>query len=134
MTTDRMTTAHLRLAEGGRPLVAAVCSVPLVGEAVRSALEFAEVRIFTGQRDTAGLLRSLKPDVVIVDSDPDADEASAYAAETDVSVLQISIRDRSLRLFRNGEWEQVGDGEGPTPEAVRNVVAGTLFSRRGPSA
>jgi hypothetical protein len=127
-----MTTAHLRLAEGGRPLVAAVCSVPLVGEAVRSALEFAEVRIFTSQRDTAGLLRSLKPDVVIVDSDADADDASVYATETDVPVLQISIREPSLRLFHKGEWEHVG--EGPTPEAVRNVVAGTLFARGGAGA
>ena len=129
-----MTISHLRLGEGGRPLVAVVCSVPLVGEAVRSALEFAEVRTFTGQRDTIGLLHWLKPDVVIVDSDADAREASAYALDHDLPVLHICVREDSLRLFRHGEWKQVGNGDGQTPEAVRNVVAGTLFARGGPVA
>jgi hypothetical protein len=115
----------------GRPLVAVICSVPLVGEAIRSALDFADVQSFAGQRDTAGLLRWLKPDVVIVDSDSDASESAAYAAENDSAVLHICVRERKLRLFRRGEWEQVGNGEGPTPEAVHNVVAGLLFARGG---
>ena len=38
----------------------------------------------------------------------------------------------TLRLYRVGEWEQIGDGEDPTPEAIRNVVAGALFARGGP--
>jgi hypothetical protein len=116
----------------GRPLVAVICSVPLVGEAIRSAVDFADVQSFTGQRDTAGLLRWLKPDVVIVDSDSDADEATVYANENDLAVLHISVRERTLRLFRRGEWEQVGNGDGPTPEVVHNVVAGILFARGGP--
>ncbi len=126
-----MTTSRLRPGEEARPLVAVVCSVPLVGEAVRSALEFAEVRTFTGRRDTAGLLRWLKPDVVIVDNDADAGDASAYASDHDVPVLHIAVREHSLRLFRDGAWEQVGNGEGPTPDVVRNVVAGMLFARGG---
>ncbi|HEY8644665.1 MAG TPA: hypothetical protein VIL77_02165 [Gaiellaceae bacterium] len=28
-----------------------------------------------------------------------------------------------------GEWEQVSNGEGPTPEAIRNVAADALFAR-----
>jgi hypothetical protein len=129
-----MTTSHLRLEEGGPPLVAVVCSVPLVGEAVRSALEFAEVRTFTGQRDTIGLLEWLKPDVVVVDSDADARDASAYGLDHDVPVLHICVREDALRLFRHGDWEHVGNGEGATPEAVHNVVAGTLFARGGATA
>jgi hypothetical protein len=115
----------------GRPLVAIICSVPLVGEAIRSALDFADVKSFTGKRDTAGLLQWLKPDVVIVDSESDAREASAYATENDLSVLHICVRERSLRLLRHGEWEHIAEGEGPTPEAVHNVVAGILFAREG---
>jgi hypothetical protein len=129
-----MTTSHLRLGEGGRPLVAVVCSVPLVGEAVRSTLEFAEVRTFTGQRDTIGLLQWLKPDVVVVDNDADARDASAYALQHDLPVLHIRVREDALRLFHQGEWIQVGNGERQSPEAVRNVIAGTLFARGGPVA
>jgi hypothetical protein len=119
--------------ESGRPLVALICSVPLIGEGIRPELEFADVHSFKGERDTGGLLRSLKPDVVIVDSAADADEASAYATEHDASVLHISARPRLLRVFERGEWKQVGTTDGPTPEAVRNVVAGTLFARGVPA-
>jgi hypothetical protein len=119
--------------ESGRPLVALICNVPLIGEGIRSELEFADVHSFKGERDTGGLLRSLKPDVVIVDSAADADEASAYAAEHDASVLHISARPRLLRVFQRGEWKHVATTDGPTPEAVRNVVAGTLFARGVPA-
>ena len=117
----------------GQPLVALICCVPLIGEGVRPELEFAEVHSFKGKRDTAGLLRSLEPDLVIVDSSVDAREASAYATEHDSAVLHISVRSRSLRLFHRGGWKQVGTSEGATPEAVRNVVAGTLFARGEPA-
>jgi hypothetical protein len=112
----------------GRPLVAVVCAVPLLGEAVESALEFAEVRSFTARRDTAGLLQWLRPDAVVVDSEDDA-LAASEAAGDELPVLHISVRDRSLRLFRRGTWTQVARNEGPTPESIRNVLAGALFAR-----
>jgi len=68
---------------------------------------------------------------VIVDSEAGAAEATAFAIEHDLPVLHISVRDRELRLFRGGEWELIGNGEGPTPESIRNVVAGSLFARGG---
>ena len=46
--------------------------------------------------------------------------------------LYLSVRDHTLRLYRAGAWEQVDDGEGPTIEAIRNIVAGALFARGGP--
>ena len=93
-------------------------------------LDFAEVRSFADRGgDIAGLLRWLRPDALIVDSDAVALEATAFAREHDLPLVHISIRDRALRLFRNGEWELVGNGEGPTPAAVRNVIAGSLFAR-----
>jgi hypothetical protein len=111
------------------PLVALVCSVPLIGEGILPELEFAEVHSFKGERDTAGLLRSLEPDLVIVDSSADAREASAYALDRDSAVLHISVRSRTLRLYQRGVWKQVGATGAATPESVRNVAAGTLFAR-----
>ena len=128
-----MKPARSRAGGGGQPLVALICCVPLIGEGVLPELEFAEVHSFKGKRDTAGLLRSLEPDLVIVDSSVDAREASAYATESDSAVLHISVRSRSLRLFRHGVWKQVGTSESATPDAVRNVVAGTLFARAAPA-
>jgi hypothetical protein len=115
-------------AAGERPLVAVVCAVPLLGEAVESVLEFAEVRSFTARRDTAGLVQWLRPDAVVVDSEDDA-LAASEAAGDELPVLHISVRDHSLRLFRRGTWTQVASNEGPTPESIRNVLAGTLFAR-----
>jgi hypothetical protein len=95
-----------------------------------SALEFAEVRTFSANGgDIGGLLGWLRPDVLVVDSHASADAAAAYARDHDLPVIHVSPRDRTLHLFRRGAWEQVANGEGPTPEAIRNVVAGALFAR-----
>ena len=114
-----------------RPLVAVVCVVPLVGEAVSAALEFAEVRSFTGHQDTSGLLRWLNADAVVVDNAEDAADACEFAKTRDLPVLHVSVRDPSLRLFKDGHWRDVGAGEGPAPDAIRNVIAGSLFARVG---
>jgi hypothetical protein len=124
-----MTEAHLRLVDGGRPLVAALCTVPLVGEAVEAALDFADVRTFIGRRDTAGLLQWLKPDAVLVDNEDDARAASGWAGATGRALLHLSLRHGTLKIFRDGGWEPVESDGGPTPEAIRNVVAGSLFAR-----
>jgi hypothetical protein len=125
-----MSTSELRPARNGRPLVAVVCSVPLLAEAVTSALEFAEVRAFSGNRgDTAGLLRWLRPDAVVVDSDRDAHEAAEFALEHALPVVHISVREQTLRVFHGGDWTVIDSGEDPTPGVIRNVVAGMLFAR-----
>jgi hypothetical protein len=113
-----------------RPLIAIVSTVPLVGEAAGSALEFGEVRFFAGRRDTVGLLSSLRPDAVVVDHEEDADAARAFAREHELTALHIGVRTRTLSLLEDGEWKQIGNGEGPTPESIRNAVAGSLFSRK----
>jgi hypothetical protein len=128
-----MTSTHLRFESETRPLVAVLCSVPLLGEAMGSVLEFAEVRSFAASGgDVAGLLGWLRPDALIVDSAAGAEAATAFAREHDLPVVHVSLRDCTLHVFRGGEWEQVSYGEGPTPEAVRNVVAGSLFARGEP--
>lgn len=123
-------TTQLRPLERTRPLVAVVCTVPLLGEAVRSALEFADVQTFAERGgDLDGLLRFLRPDVLIVDSHTGAEQAVAFALESDLPVLHLSVQERELRFYRGGTWTHVGNGEGPTPEAIRNVVAGALFAK-----
>jgi hypothetical protein len=118
--------------ERPRPLVAVVCAVPLLGEAVRSALEFADVQTFAAAGgDLDGLLRWLRPDALIVDSHAGAAEAVGFARESELPVLHVSVQERTLRLYRGGEWEDVGNGSGPEPEAIRNVVAGAVFARGG---
>lgn len=127
-----MSAPDLQGSRDGRPLVAVVCSVPLLGEAVSAALDFAEVRTFAEDRgDVVGLLRSVRPDAVVVDSDDAAAEAASVAREQGVPVLHIAVRDEVLRVFRDGAWERVKGDEGPTPEALRNVLAGALFARGG---
>jgi hypothetical protein len=128
-----MTSTHLRSDVETRPLVAVLCSVPLLGEAMSSTLEFAEVRSFAVGGDVAGLLGALRPDALIVDSDAAAEAATQFACDNELPVVHICVRGRTLRLFRDGEWEQISNGDGPTPEAIRNVVAGALFARRGPA-
>jgi hypothetical protein len=124
-----MSSTQLRNGERARPFVAVVCAVPLLGEAVRAALDFADVRSFAATSgDVAGLVRWLGPDVLIVDSEAVAEQAVAFARE--LPVLHISVQDPVLRLYRDGAWEIVGTGEDVTPETSRNVVAGLLFAHR----
>lgn len=122
-------TTQLR-PERTRPLVAVVCAVPLLGEAVRSALEFADVQTFSERGgDLDGLLRWLRPDALIVDSHAGAEQSVTYARENDLPVVHLAVQERELRFYRAGSWTHVGNGDGPTPEAIRNVVAGALFAR-----
>jgi len=127
-----MSDVQLRPIERSKPLIAVVCGVPVLGEAMRSALDFAEVRLFSEKGgDVAGLLEWLRPDAVVVDTTVGAAGASGYALAQQRPLLHISVRDRVLRLFQAGEWREVASSDGPTPEAIRNVVAGALFAREG---
>ena len=125
-----MSFNQLRPAERTRPFVAVVCVVPLLGEAVRSALEFADVQTFAARGgDLDGLLRWLRPDVLIVDSDEIAEQAKGFAGEHELPVLHVGVEERVLRLYRSGVWETITHhDDGPTAESVRNVVAGALFA------
>jgi hypothetical protein len=112
-------------------MVVIICSVPLIEEAVGSALEFAEVRSFSDRGGgIAGLLSWLRPDAVVVDSDAAAAEAAAFALEHPLPLLHIAVVEQRLRLFLNGDWEHVADAEGASAESIRNVIAGALFARQ----
>src|SRR5205823_13129311 len=107
---DGMSSTGFRVTSA-QPLVAVVCAVPLLVEAVDAALEsVAEVRAFPARGgDVAGLLRWLQPDLVIVDSDESAIEAAVVAEECGLPLVHISVRERALRVFRNGTWQRVGN-------------------------
>lgn len=127
-----MSSTQLRQPERTRPLVAVVCAVPLLGEAMRAALEFADVQTFAASGgDLDGLVRWLRPDALVVDNVESAVEAAAFAHEHDLPVLHVSVQEREMSLYRGGIWQRIGNGDGPTPEAIRNVVAGALFAGAG---
>ena len=117
--------------EQGEPLVAVLSAVPILGEALTAALEsIAEVRRFPAHRgDTVGLLRWLRPDAVVVDSEEEAEAAADFARETGSPLVHISLASRVVRIWREGRWEEAPPG-GDSSETVRNAVVGGLFGRR----
>jgi hypothetical protein len=88
----------------GRPIVVAVCSIPLVHEALAVALDgIADVQSFpAGHGDTAG--------------------------ERKCPLVHLSLRQRTMRLRRGRGWEE--PIEGVSPEAIRNLLVGELFGAR----
>jgi hypothetical protein len=116
--------------ERAAPLVAVVCRVPLVYEALMTALEdIADLRPFpAGRADTAGLLRALAPDAVIVDSEEEAGDAEAFVRETDAVLVHISLDDQTLRTFKDDRWNE--PQEALSPEAIRNALVGGIFGRK----
>jgi hypothetical protein len=116
-------------APGARePLVAVLYSVPLLFEAISSSLdEIAEVHGFPAHRgDPVGLLRAVAPDAVVVDDPVEAEAVSGWAEEQDVPLVHVRLLERKLRLLRHGEWQE---SIGASADAIRNVIAGSLYAR-----
>jgi hypothetical protein len=113
-----------------RPLVAVVCSVPLLHEALSAALEnIAEVHMFPADGgDTCGLLRSLQPDAVVVDTPEEAEAAADFAREAESPLVCVLLREQKLRVLQNGGWKEP-DGDGASPEAIRNILVGGIFGK-----
>lgn len=114
-----------------QPLVAVVCSVPVVFEALRDTLEsIASVRVFPADDGVAGLLRSISPDAVVVDSDGVAQSAEPVARELGIALVHLGVHERFLRVFQDGFWQAADHDGSVSAETVRNVVAGGLYGRR----
>ena len=113
----------------GKPLVVAVYSVPLLCEALSATLEdIAEVRGFpAGRGDTLGLLRVLRPDAIVVDAEDEAEAVSAFADESHVPILHISLKDRKLRWLKKNIWQEA-EGES-SPEEIRNLLVAGVYAR-----
>ena len=115
------------------PLVAVVCAVPLLGEAMMAALEgLAEVKVIPArQPELGGLLKSLQPDAVVVDDEDEAAVAATYARFARVPVIHVGLRNGRLKLLQDGGWV-IPDEHDASPETVRNLVAGGIYGRRTP--
>jgi hypothetical protein len=113
-----------------QPRIALLYTVPLLCEALSSAFEnIAEVQSFpAGRADVVGLLRSLRPDAVVVDDAAEADEAQRWTSPEGLPLVHISLRERKLRLLRDGAWEE---SDGTSAEAIRNLLAGSIYARGG---
>jgi hypothetical protein len=114
------------------PLVAVLCRVGILYEALSPVLgSVAEVRRFpTEGGDTAGLLRWLRPDAIVVDTQEEADEAMTFARESKTPLVQVRLRERKLLVLTNGSWEEPENGLA-SAEAIRNIVVGGIYGRRG---
>jgi hypothetical protein len=112
------------------PLIAIVSSVPMLQEGLRNALEgIAEVRDFpAGRGDTAGLLRSLRPDAVVVDSEEEAESVAVFARESGSPLVLVSYRDEVVKVLGVSGWEE-SDDVGVSPEGIRNVLVAGIFGR-----
>jgi hypothetical protein len=125
-------TDHEQSASGptNLPLVAIVSGVPMLREALRNALDgIAEVRGFpAGRGDTVGLLRSLGPDAVVVDSEEEAESVAAFARESDSPLVLVSYRDEVVKVLGDAGWEE-SDDVGVSPEGIRNVLIAGIFGR-----
>jgi hypothetical protein len=112
-----------------RPLVAVICHVPLLEEALEAAVgDVVTVRSFPPDRDTSGLLRWLRPDAIVVDCDQEAANALPFAREWDVPLVQVSLAERKLRLLRDTGREE-SEGSAAGPEAIRNLIVGGIFGK-----
>jgi hypothetical protein len=109
--------------------VAIVCRVPILCEALTGALEdVVTVQSFQPSGDTGGLLRSLRPDGVVVDSEEEAAQTEEYARESGAPIVLIALEARTLRVLRDGRWEEPADATASS-EGVRNVLVGGIFGK-----
>ena len=114
---------------GRQPLVALLYSVPLLSEALEAVLEnIAEVQAFPAGHDTLGLLRSLRPDAIVVDDEAEAEAVRGWAKRHRLPLVQIALREQKIKVLRNGAWEE---RPGTSAEAIRNVLAGSFYGRNG---
>ena len=114
-----------------RPLVAAVCTVPLLCEALSTVMEgIADVQGFpAGREGSTGLLRFLEPDAVVVDTREEANHAEAYARGSGAPLVHVLMAQQKLRLLREGDWLEPAVDDA-SPESIRNVLVGALYGPR----
>ena len=122
-----MTSTQHRHSESIRRFVAVASRVPLLGEAMAVAFDFAEIKPLSAAADDIDGLKSWhRPDALIVDRDAGAEGSLDFAR---VRELPVPVQADAPRVFRSAAWEDVDTGSGPRPEMIRNVFAGVFFAR-----
>ena len=108
-------------------MIAAICAVPLLCEALTAALEgIAEVESFpAGGGDPDGLLRWLRPDGLVVDTPEAAAAIEGYARATGCPLVHVQLAKQQLRVLKDGNWKKVKDA---SAESIRNVLVGCIYA------
>jgi hypothetical protein len=121
-----------RVATADKTLVAVICEVPLLAEALAASLGgIARIESFPADlADLDGLLRSLEPDAVVVDTAEQAEAGTPYASATGVPFVHVLIRESELRVRRNGVWESRVGTEAASPEGIRNALVAGMLRRQ----
>jgi hypothetical protein len=111
------------------PLLAVLCRVPLLVEALRAAFDgVADVRSFRFDGDPT-LLSALQPDALIVDAGADAEAVADYAGGREIAVVHLDLEGRSLYVLHEGSWERE-DGDDVSTDAIRNALLRATLGRR----
>lgn len=112
-----------------RRLVALACRVPLVGEGVASAFDgLAAVERVPAGADTLTVLRWLRPDVLVVDSEEEAQRAIPHARETGLTLVHVLLRERRLRVLKSGRWIEPAE-EAVSGDLLCAIVVGESYGR-----
>lgn len=111
-------------------LVAVISPAPIFSQALADVFEsIGEVRTFPAQSgDIGGLLRALSPDAVVIGGEDELDEATAFASETGVPLLYVSLVPGTLRMWTRAGWRHTEDNSW-TPESIRNALVGAIYHR-----
>jgi hypothetical protein len=98
------------------PVVALLYDVPLLAEALEGVFDgFADLRAFPADADAVGLLRSLRPDALIVESACVAE----YVREAGVPVARVDLKAGTVET-------PAGTSVPATPAEIRNALVGAL--------
>lgn len=111
-------------------LVAIISPAPIFSQALADVFEsIAEVRTFPAQSgDIAGLLLALSPDAVVIGGEDELEDATAFASETGVPLLYVSLVPGTLRIWTRAGWHHM-ENSSWTPESIRNALVGAIYHR-----
>jgi hypothetical protein len=120
-------------AEGKRPpLVAFFTTAPMLARALSEVFErIAEVQRFpAGRGDSAGLLRWLGPEALLVDDSQKAGETVVFARDSGCPLIEVDVAGQTMRTLGADGWSDQTATEA-SPEAIRDIIVESIFRGRG---
>ena len=120
------------VAQGTRPpLVAFFTTAPVLARALAEILErIGEVQRFpAGRRDSAGLLRWLAPEALLVDDAEEAGDAIVFARDSGCPLIEVDVVGHMMRTLGADGWSEQTATEA-SPEAIRDIIVESIFRGR----
>jgi len=113
-------------------VVAIISATPIFCEALADVFEgIGEVRTFTPRSgETGGLLRALRPDAIVIDTEEELEEATDFARESGAALLHVSLVESKLRSWNGSGWTDI-ENDAWSPESIRNALIGAMYQRGG---